>query len=78
MAKKIGLRIANNVDTTKVFSANLLSAGGRGIDEETMALETHSNDVCPTIRTITNFVLICEPYEQQETEQNDTKSVETQ
>lgn len=59
MAKKIGLRIANNVDTTKVFSANF--RGGRGIDDETMALESHNNNVCPTIRTITNFVLICEP-----------------
>lgn len=64
MAKKIGLRIANNVDTTKVFSAKLCG-GGRGIDHETMALESHSNDVCPTIRTITNFVLICEPMKEE-------------
>lgn len=77
MAKKIELRISNNVDTTKVFSANL-RGGGRGIDEETMALESHSNEIAPTLRTLTNWILICEPYEQQKAEQDDTKSVETQ
>lgn len=60
MVKKIELRIANNVDTTKVFSANL-RGGSRGIDDDTMALETHSNDVVPTLRTLTNWILICEP-----------------
>lgn len=63
MAKKIELRISNNVDTTKVFSANL-RGGGRGIDDETMALETHSNEIAPTLRTLTNWILICEPYEE--------------
>lgn len=63
MAKKIELRISNNVDTTKVFSANL-RGGGRGIDNETMALETHSNEIAPTLRTLTNWILICEPYEE--------------
>jgi len=77
MAKKIELRISNNVDTTKVFSANL-RGGCRGIDDETMALETHSNEIAPTLRTLTNWILICEPYEQQETKQDNTQSVKTQ
>jgi len=71
MAKKIALRIANNVDTTKVFSANL-RGGGRGIDEDTMALETHSNEIVPTLRTLTNWILICEPYESEQPEEDDT------
>lgn len=59
MTKRIKLRIANNVDITKVFSASL-RGGIRGIDDETMALETYSNEIVPTLTTKTNWTLICE------------------
>ena len=40
-----------------------------------MALESHSNDIAPTLRTLTNWILICESYEQQETEQTVQKAL---
>lgn len=56
------LRHSNRVDLSRVFSASI-RGGIRGIDDDTMALETHSNDICPTIRTISGWVVICEPNE---------------
>jgi len=60
---KLRLRIANSVDTTKMFSA-VVRGGVRGYGDSN-ALETHSNDVAPCIRTTEKFVLIVEPHEQQ-------------
>ena len=59
--KKLRLRIANNVDVSKVFSASI-RGGGRGY-EDACAVESHSNDVCPTIKTVEEFTVIVEPYE---------------
>ena len=56
--KKLKLRIANNVDTSRVFSASL--KGGERGEGDCMALETHSNDVVPCVKTLMNFTVICE------------------
>ena len=56
--KKLKLRIANNVDTSRVFSASL--RGGERGEGDCMALETHSNDVVPCVKTLMNFTVICE------------------
>ena len=60
--KKLKLRIANNVDVCRVFSASI-RGGQRGYDDA-CAVETHSNDVSPTIKTVEGFTVIVEPYEQ--------------
>lgn len=60
--KKIRLRIANNVDVARTFSASLLG-GGRGYSDA-CALESRSNDVTPTIKTVHGFTLIVEVNEQ--------------
>lgn len=57
--KKLRLRIANNVDITKVFSASI-RGGTRGY-EDACAVESHSNEICPTIKTIEGFTVIVEP-----------------
>lgn len=52
------LKIANNVDITKLFSASIRA--GKSYDWE-VTLETHSNNTCPTIRSIgANFVVVVE------------------
>ena len=56
--KKLKLRIANNVDTSRVFSASL--RGGERGEGDCVALETHSNDVVPCVKTLMNFTVICE------------------
>ena len=56
--KKLKLRIANNVDTSRVFSASL--RGGERGEGDCMALEPHSNDVVPCVKTLMNFTVICE------------------
>lgn len=60
--KKLKLRIANNVDTSRVFSASL-RGGERGY-ADAVAVEAHSNEVCPCIKTVNGFTVIVEPYEQ--------------
>ena len=57
--KKLRLRIANNVDITKVFSASI-RGGARGY-KDACAVESHSNEICPTIKTIEGFTVIVEP-----------------
>ena len=60
--KKLKLRIANNVDTSRVFSASL-KGGVRG-EGDCMALETHSNNVVPCVKTLMNWIVICEPLQE--------------
>lgn len=55
--KKIRLRHSNNVDLTQTFSASI-RGGVRGFTDA-MALETHSNDIYPTVKTV-NFCVIVE------------------
>ena len=66
---KLRLRIANDVDTSKVFSASL-RGGLRGYTDA-VAVESHSNDVCPCIKTINGFTVIVEPYDRQQTDTDD-------
>ena len=54
--KRIELRHCNGVDLNRVFSAKLVG-GIRGY-EDSMALETYSNDCCPTLRTIMGFIVV--------------------
>ena len=68
--KKLKLRIANNVDTSRVFSASL--RGGERGEGDCIALETHSNDVVPCVKTLINFTVICE-IERNINEDNKTK-----
>lgn len=56
--KKIRLRIANNVDITKLFSASIRCGSTYNYE---LTLETHSNNTFPTIRAIPSFVVIVEP-----------------
>lgn len=56
--KKLRLRIANGVDVTKTFSASI-RGGVRGY-EDACAVESHSNDISPTIKTIEGFTVIVE------------------
>ena len=58
MMKKLKLRISNGVDVTRTFSASI-RGGGRGFSDA-CALESHSNDVFPTIKTIEGFTVIVE------------------
>ena len=60
--KKIRIRHSNNVDLTQLFSGHLCG-GGRGYDNETMALESYSNETYPTLKTV-NFCVIVEVYEE--------------
>lgn len=55
--KILKLRIANRVDITRLFSASI-RGGARGY-KDALALETHSNDVAPTIKTVDGFTVIC-------------------
>lgn len=57
--KKLRIRIANNVDVSKTFSASI-RGGTRGYDDA-CAIESHSNDVSPTIKTIDGFTVIVIP-----------------
>ena len=57
--KKIRIRHTNGTDLTRLFSAKILG-GGRGFDENTLALETFSNDFTPTIKCLQGFTLIVE------------------
>lgn len=59
--KEIRIRHTNGTDLTKTFSAKVLG-GGRGFDDA-VALETFSNDVSPTIKTVIGFTLIVEVYD---------------
>jgi hypothetical protein len=56
MDKKIRIRHTNGTD---LFSAKILG-GSRGFDENTLALETFSNDFTPTIKCLQGFTLIVE------------------
>ena len=60
---KLKLRIANNVNVTRTFSASL-RGGVRGY-ADAVAVEAHSNEVCPCIKTVNGFTVIVEPYEQE-------------
>lgn len=59
--KKLRLRIANNVDVTQPFSATI-RVGVRGF-VDACAVDSHSNDVFPTIKTVEGFTVIVLPYE---------------
>lgn len=59
MNKKIKIRHTNGTDLTRLFSAKIL-CGSRGFDENTLALETFSNDFTPTIKCLQGFTLIVE------------------
>ena len=56
------IRLANDVDLTRTFSASIRA--GSSYNYET-TLETHSNETAPTIRTISGFVVIVQPYEEE-------------
>mgnify|MGYP007069910399 CR=1 FL=1 len=58
--KKLRIRICNDVDMTWICSANI-RGGVRSFDGKTNAIETFSNDTCPTIRTIGGFVCVIIP-----------------
>lgn len=58
--KKLRIRIANEVDVSRMFSASI--RGGKRGYEDACAIETHSNDVSLTIKTLTGFTVIVEPY----------------
>lgn len=58
--KKLRFRIANNMDVTQPFSASI-RGGSRGF-VDACAVESHSNDVFPTIKTIECFTVIVLPY----------------
>jgi len=60
--KDIRLRHTNRIDLSKTYSASL-RGGVRGFPDA-MALEPHSNEVTPTIKTITGFIVIVQIYEQ--------------
>ncbi len=59
--KEMRFRIANGVDVSKPFSATI-RGGVRGYTDA-LAIDSHSNDVCPTIKTVMGFTVIVEPYE---------------
>ena len=63
--KKIRLRHANNVDLTQTFSASIRGGGGVRGFTDAMALETHSNDIYPTVKTV-NFCVIVEVSDESE------------
>ena len=56
--RKMRFRISNDVDAGRTFSASI-RGGCRGYDDA-MAIEAHSNDVCPTVKTLTGFTVIVE------------------
>lgn len=58
--KKLRLRIANNVDVTHPFSATI-RGGVRGF-VDACSVDSHSNDVFPTIKTFESFTVIVFPY----------------
>lgn len=58
---KMRIRIANNVDAGRMFSASI-RGGVRGY-ADAVTVESHSNDVCPCIKTVNVFTVIVEPYE---------------
>lgn len=60
---KARLRIANNVDITRTFSASY-RGGVRGY-EDMCALETFSNEIAPCVKTLQGFTLIVEPINEQ-------------
>lgn len=61
--KKLRLRIANKVDVTRIFSASI--RGGQRGYADACAVESHSNDVSPTIKTVEGFTVIVEPYDEE-------------
>lgn len=61
------LRIANNTDTSCLFSASL-RGGVRGF-ADAVAVESHSNNICPCIKTVSGFVVIVEPKNNNEMEE---------
>lgn len=62
--KKLRLRVANDVDLTRTFSASI--RGGQRGYEDAMAVESHSNDVAPTIKCLQGFTLIVEVEDEQD------------
>lgn len=67
MNKKIKIRHTNGTDLTRLFSAKILG-GSRGFDDNTLALETFSNDFTPTIKCLQGFTLIVEVEDEQESD----------
>ena len=56
---KMRLRVANGVDTGRLFSASI-RGGERGF-VDCMALETFSNDVFPCVKCLGSFCVVAEP-----------------
>lgn len=54
--KKLRLRIANNVDIGRWFSASI-RGGTRGYSDA-CAIETHSNTEFPTVKTMGGFMVV--------------------
>lgn len=59
--KAIRIRKVNDVNLTRLFSAHLCG-GGRGYTDA-LALESYSNDIFPTVKTVIGFTFIVEVYE---------------
>lgn len=57
------------------FSQAGLQRGGVRSEGDCIALETHSNDVVPCVKTLMNFTVICEP--RQETKDLTKQSVKS-
>ena len=57
----IRLRPTKGVDINKPFSGSI-RGGGRGY-ADACALEPHSNEVFPCVKTIVGFSVICKIYE---------------
>lgn len=58
--KKMRIRMTEGVDETRLFSASI-RGGARGF-ADAVAIESHSNDVSPTIKALTGFTVIVEPH----------------
>lgn len=54
--KKLRLRIANNVDIGRTFTASI-KGGTRGYSDA-CAIETHSNTEFPTVKTMGGFMVV--------------------
>lgn len=61
--KKIGFRHCNMVDMGKTFSASM-RGGCRGLDDNTMAIDSFSNDIFPCVKTFMSFTVLVEVYEE--------------
>lgn len=62
--KKLGIRICNGVDMTRICSCAIRGSSRGFISKEegwVCAIETYSNTESPTIRTMPSFVLVIIP-----------------